>query len=431
MEQSLQHLLENSQKAYQNWKRVSFADRQKYFAQLSKILLSKKEELGKIITTEMHKPISQSIAEIEKCAGMCDFYANCENVLATQKIPSEYGISEIHFESMGIILGVMPWNYPFWQALRFAVPTILAGNVVALKHASICSNSASKMEELFLEAGFPKLIFTHYEISHSEVEEILGNPVIKGVSLTGSEEAGRKIAEIAGRNLKKSVLELGGNDAFIVCEDANIEEAAKKAALGRLQNNGQTCVAAKRFIIHSTIWAEFLPNFLEEYQKYQPKNPMDSTTVFSKMSREDLAQDLENQYQKALENGAEIILPLEKIAESTFKPGILMMNENNPINDEELFGPLAMVFVADSDEALLAKANSTKFGLGNSVWTTSADRAQFFIENLESGMVAVNQITKSDARFPFGGTKNSGYGVELSTMALHEFTTTKTVLGKI
>lgn len=430
MEKSLQNKLQSSQKTFQEWKKIPFEERQKNFSTLSKILKERKQELAKIITTEMHKPISQSIAEIEKCALLCDFYANCENVLAPEIIKSEFSISEIHHESMGIILGVMPWNFPFWQALRFAVPTILAGNVVALKHASICKHSAKVMEQIFVEAGFPEHVFSHYEISHEEVEEILANPLIKGVSLTGSEEAGRKIASIAGKNLKKSVLELGGNDAFIVCEDANLEEAAKSAALGRLQNCGQTCVAAKRFIIHEDVLDSFLFLFLKNYKKYETGNAFDEKTNFSEMAREDLATDLDNQYQAALKNGAEIILPLEKINTSAFKPGILKMNNGNPINDEELFGPLAMVFSGKSDEELLKVANDTMFGLGNSVWTNDKNRAIFFAENLQSGTVAINQITKSDPRFPFGGTKNSGYGIELSTLALKEFTTVKTILGK-
>ncbi|MBP7356655.1 MAG: aldehyde dehydrogenase family protein, partial [Cloacibacterium sp.] len=316
-------------------------------------------------------------------------------------------------------------------AIRFAVPTILAGNTVILKHASICLKSGDTLQEIFEEAGFPEGVFLHFEISHSEIEEMIANPIIKGVSLTGSEAAGRKIAETAGKNLKKCVLELGGSDAFIVCEDANLVKAAESAALGRLQNCGQTCIASKRFIIHEKVFDSFLFLLLKNFKKYEIGDPNDTKINFSEMAREDLANDLEKQYQTALENGAEYILPLERISKAGFKPGILKMNGENPINDEELFGPLAMVYSGKSDEELLAIANNTLFGLGNSVWTGDKEKALFFAENLESGTVSINQITKSDVRLPFGGTKNSGYGTELSLYALHEFVSKKTIIGNL
>lgn len=431
MEKSLQNKLNNSQKAFQKWKEIPFEERQKLFKNISKILLERKEEFAKIITKEMNKPISQSVAEIEKCAVMCDYYAKAENILNPEKIETEHQISEIHHEPMGVILGVMPWNFPFWQVLRFSVPTILAGNVIVLKHASICEKSGRTLQQIFEEAGFPKGVFTFLKISHDEVEEIIANPIIKGVSITGSEFAGRKIAEIAGKNLKKCVLELGGSDAFIVCEDADLDKAAKDGALARLQNNGQTCVAGKRFIIHAKIYNEFLKKFVEEYQKYQPENPMDYETKLGLMAREDLAEDLAIQYRKAVENGAKVILPLENVGNMAFNPGILGMNIDNPIFQEELFGPLAMVFKAKNDEKMLEFANNTMFGLANAVYTKNKDRAMFFAKNLESGGVAINQIFRSDVRMPFGGRKNSGYGVELSLYALKEFTIMKSIIGKI
>lgn len=429
MKESLQNTLQQSQESFKNWKKIPFEERKKYFAQLAEILRKRKQEFGEIITQEMKKPISQSIAEIEKCAILCDYYANAENVLKREKVQTEFQISEVHHEAMGVILGVMPWNFPFWQAIRFAVPTILAGNAVVLKHASICMKSGDLLQEIFEGAGFPEGIFLHLEVSHSEIEEMIAHPIIKGVSLTGSEAAGRKIAETAGKNLKKCVLELGGSDAFIVCEDANLVKAAENAAKGRLQNCGQTCIASKRFIIHEKVFDSFLFLLLKNFKKYESGDPTDSTTNFSEMAREDLANDLENQYKIALENGAEFILPLERISKAGFKPGILKMNAENPINDEELFGPLAMVYSGKSDEELLSIANNTMFGLGNSVWTSDKEKALFFAENLESGTVSINQTSKSDVRLPFGGTKNSGYGTELSLYALHEFTIKKTIIG--
>ena len=431
MKESIQNKLQQSQQSFRRWKNIPFEERQKHFAKLSEILRAKKQDFGEIITQEMKKPISQSIAEIEKCASLCDYYANAENVLKPEKIHTEFQISEVHHEPLGSILGVMPWNFPFWQAIRFAVPAILAGNTVILKHASICLKSGDTLQEIFEEAGFPEGVFLHFEISHSEIEEMIANPIIKGVSLTGSEVAGRKIAEMAGKNLKKCVLELGGSDAFIVCEDANLVKAAESAALGRLQNCGQTCIASKRFIIHEKVFDSFLFLLLKNFKKYEIGDPNDTKTNFSEMAREDLANDLEKQYQTALENGAEYILPLERISKAGFKPGILKMNEENPVNDEELFGPLAMVYSGKSDEELLAIANNTLFGLGNSVWTGDKEKALFFAENLESGTVSINQITKSDVRLPFGGTKNSGYGTELSLYALHEFVSKKTIIGNL
>lgn len=431
MNNTIQHTLQKAQEAFTQWKKVPFEERQKSLAQLSSLLLERKQQLGEIITLEMNKPIAQSIAEIEKCAGLCDYYAKAENVLRTEKVETELSVSDIHHEPLGVILGIMPWNFPFWQVLRFAVPTVLAGNTVLMKHASICEKSGYTIQKLFEEAGFSEAVFTHIIVSHQEIEEMLSSPILKGVSLTGSEAAGKKIAEVAGRNLKKCVLELGGSDAFIVCEDADIDKASKDAALARLQNTGQTCIAGKRFIIHEKIYQDFLAKFIAEYQKYHANNPMNPETNLGVMSREDLAQDLEKQYEKALENGAKALLPLESIGKATFNPGILEMNAGNPILQEELFGPLAMVFKAKDDDEALALANGTPFGLGNAVFTKDKDRALFFAENLESGGVAINQVFRSDVRLPFGGRKNSGYGTELSLYALHEFTIKKSIFGNV
>jgi succinate-semialdehyde dehydrogenase/glutarate-semialdehyde dehydrogenase len=430
MEQSIENKLLKADEAFKNWKNVSFADRQKLIAKAAEIFKNKSEEFGKIITKEMNKPISQAISEVEKCALMMNYYAEAENVLKPEKISSEYSISEIHYVPKGVILGVMPWNFPFWQVLRFATPAILAGNTVVLKHASICFGSGNAIEKVFLEAGFPEGIFQNLEVGHSQVKEILEHSTIKGVSLTGSEKAGAEVASIAGQKIKKSLLELGGSDAFIVLNDADLDEAAKVGALARLQNCGQTCVAAKRFIIQNDIKDDFLPKFIQEYKKYVPKDPMNKDTNLGGMARADLADDLEKQYQKALDHGAEIIIPLERISDNEFNPGLMSVKEGNPILHEELFGPLGMVMIAEDDNEALEMANNIPFGLSNSVWTKDKQRQEFFINGLESGTVNINRMTSSDPRFPFGGTKSSGYGTELSLIALKEFVTAKTVLGK-
>lgn len=429
MNTKLQDKLTVSHNAFQEWKKLTFEERQNYIKHLPEVLLKNKRKYAELMTNEMGKPISQSLAEVEKCVRLCEFYAECENVLQSEILQNEFSISEIHYQPLGTILGVMPWNFPFWQAIRFIVPTVLAGNTVLLKHASICLGSGDAIQDLFLEAGFPKGIVLHQKISHDEVEALMAHPIIQGVSLTGSEAAGREIAQLAGKNLKKSVLELGGNDAFIICEDADLQEAAKHAALGRLQNYGQTCISAKRFIIHEKVYGEFMDFFTKEYLQYSSEKPMEESTYMSEMSREDLADELENQYQKALKNGARPILPLVRTGKKTFQQGLISIDMKNPVVDEEFFGPLGMVLKGSSDKELLSMANSTSFGLGNSVWTKDKERARFFAMNLESGTVVINQITKSDPRFPFGGVKNSGYGIELSSFALKEFVSTKTILG--
>lgn len=423
--------INSAHQTFLDWKKVPFVERQKLLLKLADVLDKNKEDYAKIITTEMHKPIAQSVAEIEKSAGMIRYYAKADNVLKPEKIKTEFDVSEVHHDALGIILGVMPWNFPFWQVLRFAIPAILAGNVVLLKHASICFGSGDAIEQAFSDAGFPKFIFQNLRIGHDDIKSILENPYVRGVSLTGSEKAGASVAALAGKSIKKSVLELGGSDAFIVLEDADLEKAAKDGAAAKLQNTGQVCNAAKRFIVHQSIEKAFVPQFIEVYNSYQPADPLKEDTKLGKMARPDLADELEGQYKKAQRHGAEVVLALERIDESTFRPGIIKVEEGNPILKEELFGPLAILMIGKNDEDILKLANDIPFGLGNAVWTKDKKRAQFFIENLESGTVSVNKSTSSDVRLPFGGAKASGYGVELSLHAIKEFTQIKTVVGNI
>lgn len=430
MDPLIQNKLINADRTFQTWKKVPFVDKQTLIAKLSGLLLEQKETLAAQITREMNKPIAQSVAEIEKCAKMAEYYAKAPNVLQPETIDTEFRVSEIHYVPKGVILGIMPWNFPFWQVLRFVVPAILAGNTTILKHASICFGSGRMIETLIAEAGFPDGVFQNFEVGHAEVKTILEHPIIKAVSLTGSEKAGAEVASTAGKVLKKSLMELGGSDAFIVLDDAeDLEQAAESAAKARLQNCGQACNAGKRFIIQNSIADKFMPLFIEQYNTYVPGDPMDKNTKLSGMARPDLADELEKQYQKALANGAEIVLPLERVSETAFKPGLIKVQEGNPILQEELFGPLGMVMLGKTDEEILKLANDIPFGLSNSVWTASACRQNFFIENLESGTVSLNKESSSDPRLPFGGTKTSGYGTELSLLALKEFVTPKTVVG--
>ena len=430
MKKSIEKNIQLAHDTFVIWKDVPWKKKQKLISKLAVVLDKNAENFGEIITKEMGKPISQSIAEVKKCALMLRYYAEIEPQLQIEKVKTDFSISEIHYIPKGIILGVMPWNFPFWQVLRFAVPAILAGNTVVLKHASICRESGNKIQEIFEKAGFPKGVFTYLEIGHQEVAEVLANDFVQGVSFTGSEFAGAEIASIAGKNIKKSLLELGGSDAFIVLDDADLAQAAVEGTLARLQNCGQTCVAAKRFIIHKKIEKEFMKVFLNEFQKYIPDDATKKDTKICGMARPDLATELINQYEKALKFGAKIILPLEQISESVLKPGLIAVKPGNPILQEELFGPLGIVMVAKNDEDALEMANNVPFGLANSVWTKNKKRQQYFIKNLESGTVNVNKMTSSDPRLPFGGMKKSGYGTELSYHTLHEFVTVKTVIVK-
>lgn len=429
MDQQIHNKIQIASQAFTTWKKVPFEDKQILIAKAAELISQRAEDYGKIITSEMNKPISQSIAEVKKCGLMMEYYAKAENILQPEKIESELAISEVHFVPKGVILGVMPWNFPFWQVLRFAIPAILAGNTTLLKHASICFGSGNAIEQLLLDAGFPKGVFQNLEIGHEAVKQVLEHEAVQGVSLTGSEKAGADVASKAGKLIKKSLLELGGSDAFIVLDDSDLDQAAAVGALARLQNCGQTCVAAKRFIVEESIAQTFLPKFIKEYQKFTMGDPLDKNTKLSGMSRADLADDLEVQYSKAIENGAEVILPLKRISDVGFEPGLIQVEEGNPILQEELFGPLGMLMIARDDQHALELANDIPFGLSNAVWTSSKSRQQFFIEGLESGTVNINRMTSSDPRFPFGGTKTSGYGTELSLHALKEFVTIKTIVG--
>ncbi len=427
---NLDLILSNATACFKTWKTITFAERQSLLIKLAETLKENKTLLSENITKEMHKPISQSIAEIEKCIWMIKYYAEApENALSAEKVETEFGISEIRYEPKGVILGVMPWNFPFWQVLRFVVPAVLAGNVTLLKHASICFSSGNLIEKMFDDAGFPKGVFQNMEIGHDDVKKVLAHPAVQGVSLTGSEKAGAEVAATAAKNIKKSLLELGGSDAFIVLNDADLHKAAAQGSKARLQNCGQACNAAKRFIIQKDIEPDFMPLFIKEYQKYIPGDAMDKTTLIAGMARADLADDLEKQYEMAKNAGAEVLLPLVRLSDISLQPGLIKVKSGNPILKEEVFGPLGMVLIADDDAHALALANDIPFGLSNSVWTKDQDRQNFFIEGLESGTVSVNKASSSDPRLPFGGAKSSGYGVELSLHALKEFVNVKTVVG--
>lgn len=429
--QKIKTIINLSEEEFIKWKNVSFAERKKLMLNVTNILKDCKNEFGKILTLEMGKPIKQAIAEVEKCSWVCEYYAeNTENILKKEIIETDASESFVQFDPLGIILAVMPWNFPFWQVFRFAAPALMAGNVCLLKHASNVPMSALAIEEIFIRAGFPKYCFSTLLIESSGVEEIIMNPKLKAATLTGSEYAGSKVAEQCGKMLKKSVLELGGSDPFILLDDANIDEAAKTAVTARMINNGQSCIAAKRFIITKVCYNEFVEKFVEYMSKIKIGDPMDLETDLGPIAREDLLVELENQVKRSVEKGAKILLGGKRIERKGFyfEPTILAeINKNMPAYFEEIFGPVAIVIKAENEDDAIRIANDTEFGLGASLWTNDINKAKQLAAKIDSGSVFVNGMVKSDPRLPFGGIKKSGYGREISHYGIKEFVNIKTV----
>jgi succinate-semialdehyde dehydrogenase/glutarate-semialdehyde dehydrogenase len=428
----MQNLLEISQKSQLSWCNLSVQNRISFLPQLAKLLLENKEEYATCITTEMHKPISQAIAEVEKCALLCNYYyENAATFLATKNIKTEATESFVTFEPLGVILGVMPWNFPFWQVFRFAVPTIIAGNTVVVKHASNVPKSANLIQEIFEKAGFPKGCYQDLPISSSEVANIIANPIIKAVSLTGSEQAGIAVATEAGKHLKKCVLELGGSNAFIVLEDANLEKAVAIAVTARMQNAGQSCIAAKRFLVHEKIVEEFVTKFKIAIQNLKTGNPLDKETQIGSLARVDLAEELEIQVKKSIQMGAKLIVGGNR-KDAFYEPTILTeVTIEMPVFKEETFGPVAAIITFNTLEEAIQLTNQSEFGLGVSVFTQDIDFIKTKISDFNEGAVFINEMVKSDPRLPFGGIKKSGYGRELAEEGIKEFVNVKTVVINI
>jgi succinate-semialdehyde dehydrogenase/glutarate-semialdehyde dehydrogenase len=428
----MQNLLEISQKSQLSWRKLSVQNRISFLPQLAKLLLENKEEYATCITTEMYKPISQAIAEVEKCALLCNYYfENAELFLATKSIKTEATESFVTLEPLGVILGVMPWNFPFWQVFRFAVPTIITGNTVVVKHASNVPKSANLIQEIFEKAGFPKGCYQDLPISSSEVANIIANPIIKAVSLTGSEQAGIAVATEAGKHLKKCVLELGGSNAFIVLEDANLEKAVAIAVTARMQNAGQSCIAAKRFLVHEKIVEEFVSKFKIAIQNLKTGNPLDKETQIGSLARVDLAEELEIQVKKSIQMGAKLIVGGNR-KDAFYEPTILTeVTIEMPVFKEETFGPVAAIITFNTLEEAMQLTNQSEFGLGVSVFTQDIDFIKTKISDFNEGAVFINEMVKSDPRLPFGGIKKSGYGRELAEEGVKEFVNIKTVVINI
>jgi succinate-semialdehyde dehydrogenase/glutarate-semialdehyde dehydrogenase len=417
---------------FQSWKKTSISDRSNLLRKAGEILRKNKEEYAQLITQEMGKVIRESRAEIEKCAWACDYYAdNADAFLSAEKINLPEGkMAKIIHQPLGTILAVMPWNFPFWQVFRFAAPTLMAGNVGILKHASNVPQCALAIESIFLEAGFPKGVFQSFLIDSKATLTLLENEIIKAVSLTGSEKAGAAVASAAGKNIKKSLLELGGSDPFIVLADADIQKAAETAVKARMVNFGQSCIAAKRFIIEESIYPVFMEIFKENLTQLKFGDPMEESSDYGCMARPDLAAELFEQVEKSVKKGAKILICGDKPKEGSaeFSPTILTdIPPDSPAYSQELFGPVATFFKVKNAAEAIEVANSTQFGLGASIWTTDLNRGDALASEIESGAVFLNSMVASQPALPFGGIKNSGFGRELGRMGILEFVNSKTV----
>ncbi|WP_430905546.1 NAD-dependent succinate-semialdehyde dehydrogenase [Maribacter sp. 2-571] len=417
--------------AFKLWKENSYEERAAMMHKLAEVMEEKKEDYAQLATLEMGKTIGQARKELEKCALICRYYAdNTKKLLANEKVETEAAKSYVTFQSIGVILAVMPWNFPFYQVIRFAVPAIMAGNTGVLKHASNVQGCAGALENAFTQAGFPKGIFTNLNIGSKQVKKIIEDENIVAVTLTGSDPAGRSVASIAGQNLKKTVMELGGSDAYIILDDADLERATDLATYGRLQNNGQTCIAAKRFIVLDAIYDDFLDRFSEKMKKAKMGKPTDEDTYYGPMARHDLRDEIHEQVQKTISQGGRLVLggnipegngayyPATILAD--LKPGMEAF-------DVELFGPVASVIKAKDEAHAIELANNSQYGLGSGVITGNTERGEKVALQLEAGSSFVNKLVVSDPRLPFGGIKNSGYGRELSGYGIREFVNTKSV----
>jgi succinate-semialdehyde dehydrogenase / glutarate-semialdehyde dehydrogenase len=430
-ERKLEELLLLSGEAFKKWKRTDFESRKSLMFNASRLLIENKNEYAESITAEMGKPVSESRAEVEKCALVCEYYANnAESFLAKEPVDTDADLSYVSYEPLGTILGIMPWNFPFWQVFRFAVPTLMAGNTVMLKHASNVQICARHIENIFTIAGFPDAVFLNLVIGSDKVEKVIENDVIKAVSLTGSEYAGQRVAESAGRKIKKTLLELGGSNAFIILQDADIKKAVEIGMKARMQNAGQSCIAAKRFIVHEKVVEEFVALFKEEIKKLKQGDPIKEEINIGPLATIQQADAVQEQVRKSIEMGARLIAGGER-KDNFFSPALLIdVVPGMPLFDEEVFGPVAPVIVARSTAEAVAFANQSTYGLGVSLFTNDMKKAEDLVQEFNDGAVFINAMVKSDPRLPFGGTKQSGYGRELAIQGIREFVNIKTVYIK-
>src|SRR5258705_3831156 len=427
----IERILESAYVTFEQWRRRPFPERGKRMRQAAQVLRNGKEKYARTMALEMGKPIVQGEAEVEKCAWCCDYYAeNAATFLTEQPRETDAARSYIRFDPIGPVLAIMPWNFPFWQVFRFAAPALMAGNAGILKHASNVPRCAQQIEEVFREAGFPENLFRAVLVGSTAVSGIISDRRVRGVTLTGSDVAGSKVAEQAGRELKKTVLELGGSDPFIVLEDADIQKAAKAAADARLINSGQSCIAAKRFIVVESVAQSFSELFVSEMSSRTIGDPLDRSTQVGPQARDDLRASLHRQVEESVKRGAKLLLG-GRVPEGPgafYPPTVLEhVKPGMAAFDEETFGPVARLLHARDEADAIRLANQSQFGLGASLWTNNRERAERIAAEIDAGCIFVNELVKSDPRLPFGGIKRSGYGRELSEYGIREFVNIKSV----
>jgi succinate-semialdehyde dehydrogenase/glutarate-semialdehyde dehydrogenase len=420
--------LDLATKAFHDWKKTSYAHRSNLMLKVAALIRHNKEEYARTITLEMGKLLSEARAEVEKSATACEYFAqHAEAFLKDQNIPTEAKQSFVAFEPVGAVLAIMPWNFPFWQVFRFAAPALMAGNVGLLKHAPNVTKCSLMIEKLFQEAGFPIGVFQSLVIEVDLVESIIASSIVQGVALTGSEAAGSKVASIAGKNIKRTVLELGGSDAFIVLPDADLKKTVKIATQSRMQNVGQSCIAAKRFIVVKDIKEAFVAQFVESVKSLVQGDPFQDKSTLGPMARLDLAEKLKSQMDVSLSKGAKLLVGGERSG-CNFQATLLdNVSPGMPAFDEETFGPLGAIITVKDDAEAITLANQTRYGLGATVWSQDLERAKRIARALDSGSVLINSLMRSDVRLPFGGVKKSGYGRELSEFGIKEFVNIKTI----
>ncbi|MFW7379830.1 MAG: NAD-dependent succinate-semialdehyde dehydrogenase [Oligoflexus sp.] len=430
---AIEQALNKAEEAFFTWRTTSIQERSDHLKSVSELLRKDKFSYGKLITEEMGKPIEQSVAEIEKCAAVCEYYVeHGADFLAEKLVDTGPRKSKISYQPLGPILAIMPWNFPFWQVFRFLAPNLMAGNVALLKHASNVSGCSLAIADILVQAGLPEGVMQSLLIDSQHAEKLLRDERIKAVTLTGSNRAGAAIGKIAGELVKKSVLELGGSDAYVILDDADIELAAKTCAASRLINSGQSCIAAKRFIVVNSVKEEFQAKLVEQMAKVKLGDPMDNTVGLGPLARDDIRQDIAKQVQESVKKGAHCLLGGHHVDSPGFyyeatvltdvKPGM-------PVFDEEVFGPVAAVVAAADEKGAIHLANQSRFGLGAAIFTRDLAKGESIATHeLDAGTCVVNTMVKSDPRLPFGGIKKSGFGRELAEVGMHEFVNIKTVV---
>lgn len=431
---ALVHLLARAWARWQDdWQHRALEERLVVLSNTAEALEARRDELATLITTEMGKPIAAARAEVDKCAWLCRQYVeHSASYLEPEQYATEAERSYVRFDPLGPIFAIMPWNFPLWQVFRFAVPNLAAGNVGLLKHAASTTGCALAIEQLFRDAGLPEDAFTTLLIGHEAAAQVIGDPRVRGVTLTGSDQAGRAVAAAAGQHLKKTVLELGGSDPLIVLDDADLDAAARTAVASRYLNSGQSCINAKRVIVARQVYDDFVERFRAEVEALTVGDPIDEATDIGPLARADLRDTVHDQVRRTLDHpdGGTLLAggaPLDGPG-FFYAPTVLRdVDARAPAATEEVFGPVAALMDAEHDEAAIALANSSRFGLGAAIWTRDLERGEQMAGRLESGSVFINELVKSDPRLPFGGVKDSGYGRELGSHGLREFTNVKTV----